>query len=434
MVSISTVESETLLPISSELQTKALTGNLLGRNQYCIRFSDRCNYKCSYCCNYSFPTAPKSEIETNLPLLINVFNQVDPGVILLSGGEPILWRDFPHVLDALPQHYWVILTNLTAVPQWIEHPNIKLLLPAYHEEFAKADRFTNHLAKLKAMGKPTHVKLIVKPEQEYHQIPLWEKWNEMGIPTSLTPLEYEYRFKREFLTDLVYKFRTSSLYNSRFFQRPTPSNRYCPAGTKQFFQINPEGTIVRCAAVYDPCGDNKSASIHNPSFNQNAEYCNHSECYSEWHHWGQTAPANDNQTWSHFIETGEWIPPTVEELCQFVMDMGWDVAGKNVEHSKQPIFDPASLSEPLSLRIRVQQVENDLEDSKVEAGKVQAELTHIQQNFQAQLQQAELQLQQAHAENEQLKSQIAYMQGSKFWRIRSYWLKLKQLFSPQANY
>jgi hypothetical protein len=347
--------------LANPLGERRVPGNFLHRNQYGLWFSDRCNYKCSYCCNNASPKAPKSEIELNPDALIQLFNQVEPGLIQVSGGEPTLWQDFADILAALPQHYWVILTNLTTIPDWIAHPNIKLLLPAYHEEFANADRFTAHLRQLKEMGKPTHVKLIVKPEQEYHQIPLWEKWNGLGIPTSLAPLEFSYWFKRQFLQDLVTQFRTSSLHNSRFFRRHAPANRFCIAGTSNFFQVNANGSIGRCSAISSLDAEKPFTSIQNALFNESATYCESPDCYCEWHHWGQVAPANDNSTWSDYVETGVWKIPTVEELCEFVLDMDWNPAGRTVERSKESLFDSSQLSESLQSRVKLQLARIELE-------------------------------------------------------------------------
>ena len=216
---------------------------LLDRNQYCIWFSDRCNYRCSYCTNHASPEAPKSPVEANTRALIDLFGRVRPGVIMVSGGEPFMWKDFPTILEALPQHAWVLLTNLSSIPRWVDHPNIKLLIPAYHEEFASHARFTAHLQELKGRGKRLHVKLIVKPGREYDQIPLWEQWNGMGVLTSLVPLEFTAQFDRGFLQDVVTRFRTCSAYNARFFRVDSPPNVLCVAGTDEACCAVPGETV-----------------------------------------------------------------------------------------------------------------------------------------------------------------------------------------------
>ena len=420
--------------------------NFLNRNQYGIWFSDRCNYKCSYCCNSASPKAPKSDVETNTQAMINVFNKVEPGVILVSGGEPTLWQDFPLLLEALPQHYWAILTNLTTVPEWLSHPNIKILLPAFHEEFANRERFTKHLMQLQEMDKRMHVKLIVKPQREYEQIDLWEQWNSLGVPTSLVPLEYTHLFKREFLADVISKFRTSSLYNSRFFKSPRPITKPCIAGTEKFFQINSNGQLVRCSAVFEGIGATGGGSIWEPEFNQEAKSCSTDSCYCEWHHWARLANTHDNPTWNHYIETGEWRIPTVEELCQFVVDMDWDVAGRNVEGLKESLFDFGNL--PYSLQIKAQLKQSELQvhhfRSEAESSKQalqkfreksQVQLQQVQEQFQQvqeQFQQAQTALEKAHTMFEVYQNRIKAMESSKFWGLRSRWIRLKQRLGSKS--
>jgi MoaA/NifB/PqqE/SkfB family radical SAM enzyme len=317
---------------------------LLDRNQYAIWFSDRCNYTCSYCTNHASPEAPRSPLEANTRALIELFDRVRPGVVMLSGGEPFLWKDFPLLLEALPQHYWVFLTNLSFLPKWVDHPNIKLFIPAYHEEFADEARFEAHLRELHARGRRLHVKLIVKPGREWDQIARFERWNDMGVLTSLVPLEYTARFDRRFLADVIARYRTSSLYNSRFFRLDSPPDVDCVAGTEESFQVNPDGRLVRCSSVFDGAGEDGAGSIWKPAFDRRPRRCPASgSCYCEWHHWGQMAPANDNLTWTRFIESGEWQRPSLNELLQFILDMRWDPAGRNDGNSRESLFRPLRL-------------------------------------------------------------------------------------------
>jgi hypothetical protein len=311
--------------------------NFLNRNQYAIVFGLRCNYSCSYCCNYASPRNPKSEVERNAAAFIELFNRVDPGVIMLSGGEPFLWKDLPTIIGELPQHYWVILTNLSSVPKWVEHVNIKLVIPAYHEEFAREESFTDRLIQLKDVGKRVHVKLIVKPEQEYDQIHLWDMWNSMGVPSSLVPLDYTYFFRRDFLQDLITKYRTCSLYNARFFRVDVAMNIHCFAGTRKMFQVMPDGRLVRCSRLQVPIG-NDSSSIASPTFDDQSRFCDVDGCYCEWHHWASATPANDNRTWTDYVETGTWRYPSVDELAEFVAGMNWDARGRTIEGSTASLF------------------------------------------------------------------------------------------------
>lgn len=294
----------------------------LEKNQYCIWFSDRCNYNCEYCCNKASQTAPLSTIEQHPHRIIELFNTVDPGVIMLSGGEPTLWKDLPHLITALPQHDWVMLTNLSNVPKWMETPRVKLVIAAFHEQFANRDRFRENLLRLKDAGSRPVAKLIVKPGEEYSLLPLWEEWNSLGIPTHLTPLEYDYTFAPSFLEEVRRKYLTSCLYNARFFRSGSKQTKNCPAGTDEMFQVNADGKIVRCSTNQQYLGHLLDEGIQ---FNTTPCACDMAgSCYCEWHHWSGNAPANDNRVWTEYARSGHWQLPQESDLIAFVTDMKWE--------------------------------------------------------------------------------------------------------------
>lgn len=287
----------------------------LNRNQYCIWFSNRCNYKCSYCCNNAGRGAPSSAVEAEPGLLIELFSQVEPGVITVSGGEPSLWKDAPALVEALPQHYWVIFSNLSLVPDWFYHPNVKLVIAAYHEEEASTDRF---LCNLYCLSPRATAKILVKPGEETKHLSFWKEVSRIA-PAHLVSLEGDPVWDPEFLRrvtegDLL----TSCLYNSRFFIRDravTP--RACFAGTNTMFQVERSGLLSRCSTSQ---GNMNGATIFKPFFNDKALPCSFS-CYCEWHHWSGVSLANDNETWTHFVESGEWLRPTPDQLEMFIERM-----------------------------------------------------------------------------------------------------------------
>lgn len=290
----------------------------LNRNQYCIWFSNRCNYCCSYCCNFAGRGSPFSVVESEPELLVELFNQVDPGVISVSGGEPALWKDALALVEALPQHYWVVFSNLSIVPDWFYHPNVKLVVAAYHEEEASTDRFMLNLSDLSLKTRVT-VKILVKPDEETEPLAFWREVNEI-VPGHLVSLEGDHVWEPGFLQRITEgELLTSCLYNSRFFvtDRHDVAPRNCFAGTSTMFQVERDGFLSRCSTVH---GNMNDATIFEPSFNDGPLPCAYS-CYCEWHHWAGATLANDNETWTHFVETGEWLKPTPKAFQDFVMRM-----------------------------------------------------------------------------------------------------------------
>lgn len=299
------------------MQLETGVKRFLDRNQYCIWFSHRCNYACSYCSNYAGQGNPYSLVETEPAQLIEVFNSVEPGVIMVSGGEPVLWEAMPRLLEELPQHYWVILTNLSILKRWLFHDRVKLVIAAYHHEFTPVDAFTE---KLLALRGKVMVKILVVPGVEEEHLGLWKRWGDLGIPTHLVPISWPMGCQPEFLD----RFRsgellTSCMYNSRFFNEWVHVPRKCVAGTRDMFQVMPGGGFSACSQTGKI---EAGGTIMKPVWNEKPRLCDQS-CSCEWHHWAGMALAEDNQVWDNFAETGEWENPTMEQFRKFVENMKW---------------------------------------------------------------------------------------------------------------
>lgn len=252
-------------------------------------------------------------VEENPNAIIDLFNSVYPGVIMVSGGEPILWKDMPMLLEALPQHYWVILSNLSSVPTWMHHPNVKLVIAACHYKQAGLGWFIKRCRELPRVV----VKILVDPRDEVEPLRVWTVLNKAKLVAHLAPVEWPRPHSPELLQRIrAGELLTSCLYNARFFSSGVEYTRMCLAGTKAMFQVGPSGTIAPCSQA----GPIVESTIFEPKWD--VRECDKS-CYCEWHHWAGMALAEDNATWDHFVETGEWVRPTPEQLERFLGDMGW---------------------------------------------------------------------------------------------------------------
>jgi hypothetical protein len=285
---------------------------LLDRNQYCIVYSKRCNYGCSYCVSSAGPALPPSKIEQDPDYVVHLFNQVEPGVITLSGGEPLIWSELPGIIDRLPQHHWVILTNLYRCPHWLLwHPNIKMVVAAYHSEHANKRDF-----KAFAAGLTTRNRCVVKVMYNESTFDIWKELDEYGIPTHLVPFEGNPPEDSGFLDRFNSgELLTSNMYNARFFYHQWAHRHHlCVAGTRDMFQLGINKRLRRCSQT--------GHTIDPDRFNIDSGPCDQS-CYCEWHHWAGATAANDNDTWNRYIETGEWTRPTPQEFKEFRDRMGW---------------------------------------------------------------------------------------------------------------
>jgi len=288
----------------------------MNRNQYCVWFSTRCNFACPYCCNYSEQGGPRSFVEDHPEYLIALFQDVEPGVITVSGGEPTLWKEMPILLEALPKHKWVILTNLSRIPVWLYHPNVVLLIAAYHPGQIAPDKFATNFYKMrdKAVGK-----ILVTPGEEEKDLDYWRVWNQTIGPVHLAPVNWPTGCDPSFLQRIKSgELLTSAMYNSRFFIKDNREWKDCIAGTRDMFQIGPRGKIGRCSQA----GPVLNASIEDPWLYPSPRPCS-MNCWCEWHHWAGVTKANDNETWDHFVETGEWRYPRPTDLTAFLEESSW---------------------------------------------------------------------------------------------------------------
>jgi len=309
----------------------------LNKNCYSIIFGEKCNLSCSYCSyglNKINGLVQNSVVEQSSNQIINIFERLGDITIVVSGGEPGLYTQMPTLIGGLPNAKWVFYTNLTVLPKWFFHDNTVLLICAYHETVDK-EKFINNIKLLVNKDKKIFCKIIVHPLAEYRDLDIFERLCAMDVPVAFVPLEYTYFFSRDFLKDLIVKYRTSLLYNSRFFRIGSKHVLKCGAGSIFGFQINSNGDIVRCSTNQKKTGD-----IFNVNFLEGEEMCDVDlSCYCEWQHWNEWTLANDNEIWTDYVTKGIYKKPTIRDLYDFIKKMGWSVSGRNLEGETKSLFE-----------------------------------------------------------------------------------------------
>jgi cyclic pyranopterin phosphate synthase len=93
-------------PIRSELTSAAAPNDQLGRPLRSLRVSvtDRCNLRCNYCMpEEDYVWLPKQELLTfeEIARLVEVFTSLGVTDVRLTGGEPLLRRDLPSLVQML---------------------------------------------------------------------------------------------------------------------------------------------------------------------------------------------------------------------------------------------------------------------------------------------------------------------------------------------
>jgi hypothetical protein len=292
----------------------------------------------------------KSVLEENIDTLVSLLNNAPPGIIQIGGGEIGLYDEFYKVIEALPQHRWIIITNLSRVPDWYYHKNIILIGATPHDEFAKPDMFLKNCRSLGDKNKRVSSNLLVKPNEEYKSVALYKLFWDNGVPAHLAPLLYHYYYSSSFVIDMIKNYRTSCMANAKFFlDEKIKTERKCAAGMKNHFFINHNGFIGRCNSNFEQIDG--VSTIFNPVFYEEAKLCGEKSkfCYCE--HNSGLSLADENKRVQKFIETGLWEIPSIDELYDFVKKMRWDPSGRTHDNDKGVnLFDDDAYEKIYGLR------------------------------------------------------------------------------------
>ncbi|MHA6250910.1 GTP 3',8-cyclase MoaA [Oceanobacillus sp. CAU 1775] len=183
--------------------------DLLGRPLQDLRISvtDRCNFRCTYCMpkeifgkNYAF--LPKEHLLNNEEIvrLATAFVELGVNKIRLTGGEPLLRRDLPELIEALNNipglEDIALTTNASLLPNKAEaikaaglkRINVSLdaldndLFQAINDSGISTERVLKGIQKAQEVGLEVKVNMVVKKgmnEQEI--IPMAKFFKEKGI-------------------------------------------------------------------------------------------------------------------------------------------------------------------------------------------------------------------------------------------------------------
>lgn len=296
----------------------------------------KCNFSCPYCISHSSHESAFGMWHTHFDDIRKFLNSLDKKMILVSGGEPLIWAKWDQLIEET-DHYWYFLSNCSVIPTFLRRGSVKhrlkLFISAYHRSQIDLDRYINNLKEIQSLGYPVFCKIIY--EKEPAQIDDADRIIAAGIPMSFVPLVHVQYSKRQIAEILPYC--QSALYSSRFFPPHAGPKRkplICEAGTSESFAIT-EFKVLRCSHLAGIRYHNLYAprflagrhfgylgDIYNPNFYSTPMLCCSKTCACEWHNFSDMSFNFENEKWQHFIDTGEWIPATYEEQKSFVEKAG----------------------------------------------------------------------------------------------------------------
>ena len=303
---------------------------LLGVPHMVIIPFTNCNFKCPYCCSSKFIRATISTWKEHSDDTIKFLNSLDKKMILVTGGgEPLLY-DWTEMIEKT-NHYWYFATNCSVVHPFltgsVTREKVKLFIAAFHRTGISVDKFISNVHRLQDLGYAVFCKIIYTREpKQFDEIETIMKAN---IPVTFTPLLYGSYSRDETMKVLPYC--QSTMYASRFFhfdnkagRRPAP----CVAGTKESFAMTGT-TLFRCSQYSEPIDrmpyllcprfirrlwNYEKGNIYNPRFDKTPKMCRKQVCECEWHNFSDMGFDLENEKWQQFIETGKWMPASIDDI------------------------------------------------------------------------------------------------------------------------
>lgn len=292
-----------------------------------------CNFKCPYCVAetpFKIPFYnPRNSLEkwdAQFEDTVTFLNSIGTKAILVSGGEPTIWKRWDELIKR-SDHYWYFLTNVSKVPNWLNDSKVKqrtkLLLAAFHRTGIRIEKFIANVCKIQDLGYPIFVKVVYTKDKD--QLKEIDKIIKAGIPASFVPLVGMEYSKKEIEDMLPYC--QSAMYACGFWgvNRAVKS---CVAGTNESFEL--DGSIIAKCSHYSGMSLNKIpklfrglsslylGDIYYPRFYHQPKMCYRKTCTCEWLAFTDIAFGFENEKWQHFIETGKWVPATIDDIDDFV--------------------------------------------------------------------------------------------------------------------
>ncbi len=236
-----------------------------------------CNFRCSYCVN-SVRMSIKDWNE-NSKRVLTFLQKLPPKAIMVSGGEPLLW-DWSEFLNNT-SHVYYFLSNLSVIPTWLIHPQIRLIIAAYHKTGMSIEKFIENVKKVE---KPVFVKVVFVDEVDKRNVErLWRE----NITASRVPQEGR-RYKT------VPSECTTETY-ARRFRHERKGLSLCRAGTEASFEIR-GSKLSRCSLW----------PLTQHTFAMCKLTCPVRYCRCEWQQFSELSGSNDNDRWQQFVESGKW--------------------------------------------------------------------------------------------------------------------------------
>jgi organic radical activating enzyme len=208
----------------------------------------RCNYDCSYCpvhTQYDLAGPYPKQAEKTAEEWLAAFGRLQGAMIYIAGGEPLLYRELPDVINALPEQHSILgmVSNLSVGAHVYKRIKKRIHVNAsFHREFVTEEKF---FAKIKELAGLFHIHVNIVGTRENLTVlrKLRDEFSRQEVALHVDNLvqpNFSYTAEE---TALLEEFMTPDrgLVDFENF-----SHKTCSAG-KNYMAIMPDGETFTCA-------------------------------------------------------------------------------------------------------------------------------------------------------------------------------------------
>ena len=223
------------------------------RNRLHVMFwpTFRCNYRCSYCpicVQFDFASVFGKDSERSGAEWLEAFDRLPPASFYIAGGEPLLYRDLPVIINELPAKHSVlgIVTNLSARPEVYARITKRIHLNAsFHREFVTEEDFIEKVLLLQEQFH-INVNIVATPQNLEVLKRIKDLMRTKSISLHVDPyVDAGFRYSLEQLKALG-KHLAADRGAVDFADR---SSKNCSAG-QNYINVLPDGEVFTCAAGF----------------------------------------------------------------------------------------------------------------------------------------------------------------------------------------
>jgi MoaA/NifB/PqqE/SkfB family radical SAM enzyme len=212
----------------------------------------RCNYKCSYCPVVTkFDFGKVWDIHSELPAArwIEALDRLPPAVIYILGGEPLLYRELPQLVNELPAKHSLVglVTNLSVPVHVYQRLRKRIHLNvSFHREYTTQEQF---IEKIRALKDRFHmcVNLVATPENMPVLEEIRDTFQSNDIDLHVDPYvdpRFQYTPAQQRLLERYIQYDRNPEQQLNFADF---SEKRCSAG-RNYINVAPDGEVYTCAS------------------------------------------------------------------------------------------------------------------------------------------------------------------------------------------